>query len=187
MWQCPTCAEQHEDQFDTCWQCGTVSTGSPSPDFCISEPAIEQDRLPDSPADDSQLPLLRLPTITYFSIPPVLWLSLATLIADIQPLSRHLPIEATISPTQIVLLVMAELLVGIPIFFAMVRGFFHCIVRKKIGGNSLSNFLWLLTVFRLPELFHHKHCWFVPVYYVSIGAYVIIPFVAIVWKMVHFG
>jgi len=30
MWKCPKCAENLEDDFDTCWHCGTGRTGEPS-------------------------------------------------------------------------------------------------------------------------------------------------------------
>ena len=29
MWNCQKCGEQVEDQFDTCWKCGTPKAGAP--------------------------------------------------------------------------------------------------------------------------------------------------------------
>jgi hypothetical protein len=31
MWACPNCHEQHEDHFDTCWNCGAARDGSLDP------------------------------------------------------------------------------------------------------------------------------------------------------------
>jgi predicted lipid-binding transport protein (Tim44 family) len=43
MWTCLKCRENIEDQFDTCWHCGTKRDGSPPatppPSFPTSEPA----------------------------------------------------------------------------------------------------------------------------------------------------
>lgn len=33
MWTCAKCAEQLEDDFGTCWNCGTSKTGVENPDF----------------------------------------------------------------------------------------------------------------------------------------------------------
>lgn len=37
MWQCPNCSEQHDDQFDTCWKCGSDQVGGRNPDYRVSE------------------------------------------------------------------------------------------------------------------------------------------------------
>jgi hypothetical protein len=33
MWACPKCTERLEDEFETCWNCGTSKTGVENPDF----------------------------------------------------------------------------------------------------------------------------------------------------------
>lgn len=33
MWTCRKCSEPSDDEFDTCWNCGTSRTGVEDPDF----------------------------------------------------------------------------------------------------------------------------------------------------------
>jgi hypothetical protein len=37
MWQCVKCHQHVEDQFDTCWQCGTSRDGTEDPDFSLGD------------------------------------------------------------------------------------------------------------------------------------------------------
>jgi hypothetical protein len=37
MWHCPKCAEEVEDDFDVCWQCGTDREGMEDPAFVTAD------------------------------------------------------------------------------------------------------------------------------------------------------
>ena len=185
VWQCPTCDEQHEDQFDTCWKCGTNRIGGRNQNFRVSEPASENDQAPDSAGDD-QLPTLQLPTITYFSIPPFIWLSLVNTFNDLQhwPNVAQIP-DFSFSMTEIVVHVCATVLIGIPIFFTMVRMLFLCIMRRLQMPHRFPEALWMLSMFRLPVDLRLRHSWFVPVYYGSIIAMIILPFGIATWHVLR--
>jgi len=53
MWTCPTCGEQHEDQFDSCWKCApapaeaVLSEAEPLPLSAEPGPVEEDSALPD--------------------------------------------------------------------------------------------------------------------------------------------
>ena len=174
MWQCPVCAESLEDSFDTCWKCGTSSTRHRDPAFRISEPATAQDQSLDSVAEAARLPDLRLPTATYFAIPPFIWLSLIYFAIDFREKfvsPNRLQLDFGVSPITLVLWAVAMLLVGVPVGFVFLRGMFLRIMRKQIGGSYWSDVSWIISLFRLPDLYHRKYRWFVWVYYFSIIAY----------------
>ena len=42
MWVCSNCNEQLEDQFDSCWKCGTARDGTPPPDDFLKEKLIKR-------------------------------------------------------------------------------------------------------------------------------------------------
>lgn len=50
MWKCPNCQELIEDNFDTCWNCGTHTDGTRDPSFT---------RDPDTTAKQSKESLAR--------------------------------------------------------------------------------------------------------------------------------
>jgi len=182
-WQCPTCGERHEGQFETCWKCGSNQTGSRNQDFHVSEPVSENDQLLDS-EDDVQLPTLQLPGITYFSIPPLIWISVVCTFIDFErnPIVPGIP-KSSVSKVEIVVLVFVFALIGIPILFTMTRFLFLCLIRRL---QMLKNFplLWMLTMFRLPVNLCRNHSWFVPVYYGSLVALFILEFGRAAW---HFA
>ena len=49
MWKCPSCGEQLEEQFDTCWKCGTNRDGGRSDNFA-PESSVEGE--PDQTVED---------------------------------------------------------------------------------------------------------------------------------------
>ncbi len=51
MWKCSKCEELVEDNFDACWNCGTLVDGTEDPDFCRDPGAPT---IPDSP--DNSIP-----------------------------------------------------------------------------------------------------------------------------------
>jgi hypothetical protein len=186
MWQCLNCAEQLEDAFDTCWKCGTDINGVRDPDFCVSEPATNEDQSRTAAVDERQLPALQLPSLTYVCIPPFLWLSTASLIRDecAGPTQRG-PIH--LSAIEIVFLAIGVALVYLPVGFELFRGCYTRLVRKQRGAGGLSDFVWLLSMFRLPQSLHGRYRWFAVVYYGSIVAYVVAPPIAIVRRIFEMG
>jgi hypothetical protein len=180
IWQCPTCGEQHEGQFDTCWKCGTNRTGRRNQNFHVSEAASENVQSLDS-ADDVQLPTLQLPTITYLSIPPFIWISLANMFNRLQR-GPNIPqiSDFSIPTAEIVVDVLACVLIGIPCFFTMARFMFLCIMRRQKWAPEVT---WILSMFRLPVNLCQQHSWFVPLYYGSIVAMFIVQFGFTVWHL----
>lgn len=186
MWQCPNCAEQHEDTFDTCWKCGANSTGTRNPDFHVSKPATAEDQSPER-VEEPQLPALRLPTVTYFAIPPCLWMNLAIQIQEFPADLSHLEARLSLSPTKIIVIAITVLFVGIPIFVELLRDYYVIISRKRRGRGYFSEAFRLLSIFLLPEPLRRNHRWFGLIYYVSIIAYVFLPIFMFVWQSVQAG
>lgn len=185
MWQCPNCGEKHHEVFHLCWKCGSNTAGDRDPDFRISEPVREQDQTPDSPTEDTQLPALQFPSVTYFSIPPYICVSLIMMLKDLAHLAANRMPDFAPSPIEIVVYCIALALIGIPMFFTMVRAMFFCIIRRRNLSNSLAELLWMLSMFRLPESIRRSHRWFVPVYYGSIGALLIAPLGFAAWRLIQ--
>ena len=177
MWQCPNCSETHDEQFDTCWKCGANPAGDRNSDFHVSEPVHDQDQAPDSPTDETQLPILHLPAVTYFSIPLYIWWSSFVLTFDFyQRLNRaafQVPVFAP-STSDIAAWAIGLVLIGIPIFVTAVRFMFLCIIRRHQPPNTIPGFFLILSMLRLPDSFFRMHRWFVPIYYGSFA----VPFVA---------
>lgn len=46
-WTCPNCSEVHEDQFDSCWKCGTEKNGvlTNTPELYVEGPDMDPDRV----------------------------------------------------------------------------------------------------------------------------------------------
>ena len=190
MWHCLNCGEQHDDGFQTCWKCGSNPAGDRDPDFRVSEPVGEQDQAPDSASDETQLPIPRLPAVTYFSIPPYIWICLAMMLNDLEHLTSTQGPAFPPSPFEIVVGAIAAVLIGIPIFVTMARPMFFGIMRRRKPLNpfrdSLSEFFWMLAPFRLPESFRESHRWFVPIYYGSLVALLVVPLGAgglVLWRL----
>lgn len=180
LWQCPNCDEQHHDEFDICWKCGSDPAGNRDPDFHMSESATELDQTPESPTSDTQIPSLRLPNITYFSIPPYTWFCLYMMFNDFE---ASLSPVLHQSPITIVVYCFASVLISIPMGFTMVRASFH---RRHNLSSNLADALWLLSVFRLPESIRESQRWFVLVYYGSIGAMLVASLGLMGWNMIRF-
>lgn len=174
MWQCSGCAEQLEDQFDTCWKCGTRHDGNHDPAFQVSEPLDQQAQAPESVEEDTALPNLELPSVTYFAIPVWLWVYAVMMMFAWNdrslPNGRH---DFSMSLWEIALLVSMILLIGIPIFVRMLRIVWEScqeLTRQRRPMDGMSQLLWVLSMFRLPETIHERCRWFVPVYYGSFAA-----------------
>ncbi len=190
MWRCPNCGEHHDDQFDSCWKCGTGSAGDSNPDFRVSEPATEQDQSPDSQMAELQPPTLRLPSITYFSIAAYPWIYLALFIGNpklffrqISPMSP----EFHISPTEIIFSAFAFLLIGLPVAAKMVHAWYLDFMRKYTFSDGWFGMTWMLSMFLLPDSLRCSHRWFVPVYYVSLVAWFVVPPVIGVLQIINAG
>lgn len=172
MWQCPDCSEQHEDSFGICWKCGADPAGNRDPDFGVSEPARDEDQAPETPVKDAR-PSLELPAITYFSIPPYICTLLILMVND---LGRAAVDRVSVpSALQIVVGCVGAVVIGIPVLVAIARVMFTC-TSRRIVTRSVSEALWMTSMFRLPASISQSHPWFLPMYYGSIGALVIVPF-----------
>jgi hypothetical protein len=182
MWQCPSCAERHEDQFDTCWKCGASRSGEHNPDFVVAEPVPDDDPLPESLPNGEQPPILRLPTFAYFTLAAYIWIYLALLIEKPWPPA---PPDPGISPIEIVVGVVATLLVGIPVSVTFFRGLFLRIIRRQTKGDYFADVRWILAMFWPPASFRCSYRWFVPIYCLSLVAWVTVPPVIIAWKVIH--
>ena len=185
MWQCPNCGEQHPNGFDICWKCGSDPAGDRDPDFQVSEPVREEDQAPETITADTPLPALQLPAITYFSIPPYIWLTLIMAFNRLEHLAGNQVPDLSPSPIDIVVCCFAVVLIGIPSFFTMAHAMFFCIVRRKNPSNSLAELLWKLSMFRLPETLRRSQRWFVPVYYGSSVALLIAPLGYGAWRLLQ--
>lgn len=75
MWKCPKCGEQHESQFGICWNCGTSSDGVRDASIDFAETVDDQGEAAADSGEFTSLGDFQLPTITYYGIPPYLWLS----------------------------------------------------------------------------------------------------------------
>ena len=184
-WQCPNCGETHDGQFDTCWKCGSNPTGDRDSDFHVSEPVHDQDQAPDSPTEETQLPILQLPTVTYFSIPPFIWISLVGNFYEFQNLVANQVPDFSLSTTEIAVTAIYTVLIWIPIFITMVRFMFLCIVRRHRLSNGFAVLFCILSMFRLPDSFFRMHRWFVPIYYGSIAALFVAPLCFAAWRLIH--
>jgi hypothetical protein len=173
MWQCVNCGEQHEEPFDTCWNCGTLQSGEPAGDFVVSEPVDAASQAPEEP---DALPSLELPTFTYYVLPLFLWIGAVWplfqdplqephFISDIHDLATAWPM--------IVFEVALMIVVGIPIGVRMFRWFYRSL--QEIGGSkprigATAGAVWFLSMFRLPQSIGERHRWFAPIYYGSFAA-----------------
>lgn len=175
MWQCPDCGETHEDQFATCWKCGTTPLGARDGAFRVSEPIEAKDQAPVAPGEEDELPSLELPAFTYFSIPLLIW---TYLVFGLLAAPNEFIMERQPSPLRVALDIMAGVLVSIPMGIVMLRWmFFQLIRRHKLRGAQD----WPLKMFRLPQTLRERHRWFVPVYY---GSFVALPvgfFGIVIW------
>jgi len=50
MWKCPKCKEESEDNFDSCWSCGTARDGAPA-----AEPFTKVSPVPSSVSSASKI------------------------------------------------------------------------------------------------------------------------------------
>lgn len=187
MWTCPNCGEEHDDRFETCWKCGTDASGDSDPNFHVSEPIADQEQDGDSASNEDELPSLALPALSYFSIPPFIWIRLAMLFNDPEKMVALRMHDLSWSPIDIVSYSLAMILIGMPMLFVVVRAGWICTVRQKGPSNSSESLLWLLSIFRLPEDFCSSHRWFVPVYYLTIAIMLTVPFVISLWQLTQYN
>lgn len=190
-WQCPNCGEQHREEFEVCWKCGTNLVGQRDPGFRISEPVRERDQMPESPPDSQELPILQLPLITYFSIPPLMCYSLFTTHKFLEQLdSMHKSIELfdstqlpgfRFSLADIAVYCIAMVLIVIPGMVTVVRAEIYRIVHRHKFSSHASEIKWNLSMYRFPESMKRSYGWFVPIYYGSVAAWVIMLFVLLAW------
>lgn len=173
MWNCPSCSEQHEDQFDACWKCGFQLDGGRS----SAGPHVEAAGH-DSPSEDdfSKQPDIRLPTLTYFLIPIWIWFQIIRWLYSNPRGQPQLPTTAAGWAIEIVGLVLA-CFVGIPVVASMVRASYVSITRRIPGG------IRMFSMFVLPQEVRARHAWFVPVYYGSIVACFVLPWAFAIWQI----
>ncbi len=184
MWNCPCCDEKHQSVFDTCWKCGSNRTGEVDPEFRISESVREQDQAIATITSGTELPSLQLPVLTYFSIPPVLCLGLILQFNKIQQLRNNQIPEIALSPFEIVMVCALFILVLVPISFTMCRQALTIFRTRRFDpSNIFSEYLFFLSMFRLPESIGKSHRWFVPVYYGSFIAIMFAPIGAAAWLL----
>lgn len=184
-WQCPNCGEQHREEFDFCWKCGTNLVGQRDPEFRISEPIRESDQASESPHDCRELPVLQLPLITYFSIPPLLCYSLFTMRKLVEQLvSREMP-NFRFSLADIAVYCIAIILIVIPGIMAMIRAEFFRIIRRQEFSSRAAAMNWSYSIYQLPESVRRSYRWFVPIYYGSIATWVIGLFVLTAWHFLR--
>jgi hypothetical protein len=105
---------------------------------------------------------------------------------DLEFLSAGRVPDLTLSPSHIAAYGITTILIGIPLFFTIVRAAFLCIMRRHIPSSWMVQVLWILSMFRLPDRLRRTQRWFVLVYYVSIGALVIAPTAFWAWRLARF-
>ena len=176
MWNCLNCSETHDDQFDACWKCGSTRDGQRNPESRLAEPVEGHAQ---STRADGESPSLRLPAVTYFSIPVYLWYAAIRLLFQLADFPSARPYEWPATPAgwvvQIAVIVGTTFFIGIPIFACIVRALYRFISRRTPGGIEM------LSMFLLPQEFRSKHRWFVPIYYGSILAAVLLPVACAIW------
>lgn len=184
MWTCPTCSEQLEDQFDACWKCGTMPDGRRIADFKPDPEGIAAD---EGPEEKPPAPV-RLPTVTYFSIPVVLitaivyncyveWNNWGE--TSQQRLEQITAVDWVIGGS---VWVLGMLLVGIPAFVAFIRTAREKPRTELDFGGRFRFFIPMVDLpdfrfFLLPAEFRERYPWFTPVYYGSIVACFMAPVV----------
>ena len=189
MWTCPNCSEQLEDQFDACWKCGTKPDGGRIADF---EPDPEGD-VPDVGPDEKREPV-RLPTVTYFSIPVVLITAVAYNCYiewnnwGETPRQRFEQITAVDWVIGVGVWIFGVLFVCIPALAALIRTARQKPRKELIVARRFRFFIPIdfpdFRFFLLPAEFRERYPWFTPVYYGSIVACFVAPVVfgvALLW------
>jgi hypothetical protein len=187
MWRCPNCGEQHDDGLDVCWQCGSDIAGNRDPGFCRAGSVDTQGQTPDASAVETELLSLELPTLTYLSVPLCIWISLIVVFHDLEALSDRRVPDSPLSPSHMAAYGTLTILIGIPVFFTIVRAAFLCIMRRQIPSSWMVQVLWMLSMFRLPEHFWRTQRWFVPVYYGSIGTHLVAAIAYCAWRLSNVG
>lgn len=186
MWRCPYCREKHDGVFDVCWKCGSDAVGNSEPGFCSPGVIIAQDQTPDAPVDSKDLPSLELPTVTYVCLPLFVWTCLIIMFHDLESLSAGRVPDSPLSPSRMAAYGITTILIGIPMFFTIVRAAFPCIMRRQIPSSWMVQVLWMLSMFQLPERLRRTQRWFVPLYYGSMGALLIAPMAFCAWRLARF-
>jgi hypothetical protein len=122
MWVCPACAESLDEEFDTCWKCGTDRAGGKSAEFVIDEPVEDRGQDAES-ADDHPGRQIQLPDITYYSIP--IWCCWAAVQISTQRFNYVQGADGRLPPLALNLLVMTAfiLVIGLPLLIATLRIF----------------------------------------------------------------
>lgn len=181
MWQCPGCFEELEDTFGTCWKCGMTPSGQRDPAFQITETPDPQVDQPAPSEDEQKIPRLELPAVSYFAIPCFIAYQLARLPAELRQMHNGGTPGLPMDPLDVAVLIAAMVLIVLPGAALMLRGLYHDLCHKRIGYRVPR--FWGLFEALLPTNFRAKYPWFVPIYYVSLIAYIVGPIIMFFWHL----
>ena len=184
-WQCPNCGEQHCEEFDVCWKCGTNLVGQRDPEFRITEPVRDLDQALESPSNSQELPVLQLPLVTYFSIPPVLCYSLFTMHKILDSFDSTQMPGFPFSLTDIAVYSIAMVLIWVPGMITVIRAVTYLCVHKHKFSSRAAESKWHNSIYRLPESARRSYPWFVPIYNYSLDAWLIVSIGLIAWRLLQ--
>jgi hypothetical protein len=185
MWRCLACGEELDNQFDTCWKCGTPRSETVPPADSIPK---GDDRPTPAGPDPGALPPHALPEITYYSIPIWIFSGIAIAAWEIgsrgtAPDTPRLP-NVLWSPLSIAHAVSGAILIHLPLAWLLLRAYFRLLEWWDWQDYLALDFLgsrWLLSCFRLPTSISERHPWFWFPYYGSLLSMCLAPFAFMGW------
>ena len=185
MWRCLACGEELDEQFDTCWKCGTPESETVPPANGFPE---GDDRPTPVESDPGALPPQTLPEITYYGIPP--WIFSGIAIAAWEIGSRRVAPDTPLlpnvpwSPLSIAHAVFGVILIHLPLAWLLLRAYFRVMAWRDHWTPELRDGRWLLSLFRLPTSISERHPWFWYPYYGSLLSMCLAPFAFMGWILV---
>lgn len=180
MWRCLSCGGELNEQFDTCWKCGTPESETAPPADRFPE---GDDRPTSAEFDPGALPPQTLPEITYYSIPP--WIFSGIAIAAWELGSRgeapDTPLLPNVfwSPLSIAHTVSGVILIHLPLAWLLLRAYFRVLTWwdwRDYLAPDFQGSRWLLSRLLLPTSISERHPWFWHPYYGSLLSMCLAPF-----------
>tara|TARA_R110002073_G_scaffold35970_11_gene104909 strand:+ start:4822 stop:5367 length:546 start_codon:yes stop_codon:yes gene_type:complete len=181
MWICSNCDEEHGDEFDVCWNCGTNNQGDRDLEFTITEP---NELVTNDDCQSWDCDSLQLPDTCYYSFPlfcllfPVALLQLDTIhwqSASVDDLLGRVIVAAVCFGPAIFL--------GFQILALLLRIAFRKVLRNDPPPSGDWTISGILEVVRLPKRISSSNRWFPPIYYCSFLFFFVGPSVSLICSL----